>query len=638
MVEELQAVDHYDRYKNMIVAERNEHQEYRNIAESAVGVYEVCRQIKGKHFGDDEVLLPIVRNVIEVQVGAITGKRHPQAKISKRYDTSSENLCEVLELAANFFLEEGLVQNEFTRAFADALASGLGGTRIKYDSQISVNEYDQVQVDPITGEETILGVVEREELDWEKLTIERFEWSSFHWEPCKRWTECGWIAFKHTPTIAEFEKSFEMVPDKVEPTTDDNFNYSETVDVYEIWDKERNKRVYYSDKHSEIILEEDNPLNTDYFYPMHEPMFYGMMTETYEPRPELHFWREMHTHIQQVQANINALTKGVVDVEFFEEGIFNQVTELKTAKHGDKIPLDISKLAHNNSSFDINKYIVPKDHSSRVAILDKLEEKLDQAIAKVERYTGIADIMQQQSNPHETLGSQEIKQSWGGARLAPKRFMFTEHVRGTIEIMVNTMVKLLQPDTISQAAGRELSAEERQTLETMDDYRIEVDTLATLTNEKEAEQKNVMEMVRAGTEVSVSPVALPLKEKFLQMLAKVMPDGRELESVIPDAVTHMDANQQLQQQLQQMQQQLAEVTNQNRAMANRLNNVNQAEEAKDIADARKSQAEAEKKEAETQKIIVETTQAAAPVVAPDVLLDEQAAYQLNRQPINVNYQ
>lgn len=621
-------VDLYRKWQRKIEHEEKEHATFREKAEDALKVYEAD---KGK-YDKEKTRFPILRNVVEVQTGLITSKQ-PQAKLSKRFDNDQTQICMKLEKAVNYFVETGSMQSEATEAFEDFLTAGLGGLRIMYDDDgVEIDITEQQAQDPMTGQ-VYIEQVEQEHIVNQRLWAQRFEWASFHWEACARWSECDWIAFSKNMTLLEFRKEYKVYPSKYiyqDESGEKRVSDKADIKVYEIWDKLKRKRYFWSDMHDQILDEDDDPFGHDSFYPCAEPMFFGTLHDSYEPRPEFFFWSDIHNKVQKLTARESNLIDGIVDLDFFDKDAFTDVVKLETAVDGDKIPVDLSKYTVDGSTPNINNHIVARDHSGRVAVLDKITMKRDELLDKIYQTTGIADIMQGISDPRETARAQGYKNSWGNARLARKRYIFDNHIRSTLEVMINIMVKTFTAENLSQAAGMPFTQEEYDYLTNTDEYRIDVETLSTLSVDKDRDQQNAMDLTTAiaGLFSQGAAIPAPLMQGVLKNMIKAFPDSREFEESLNTLPQYLDQVQQLQGQLQQMGQQMQEIQNQNIAMANELNNYNQVKAQKDMA-------EAAKKVAETEGVKVETAQKANEMmVPPTALMDERIAFE--QQPVQFN--
>lgn len=607
-----------------ITAEKKKHKVFRDRAKKAVEVYE--NDIDGSINGDDnkEVDFPIMRNVVDVQLGALTSKM-PQAKISKRFEYNNQSkLCSKIEKAVNYLIEKSTMQSEVYQSAEDFLTAGLGGMRVIYDATFKQEEITQIIPDEFGNQIEVQTGEFNEVLESEKLNIERFEWSNFGWQPCKRWNDCDWIYFRSTFTVSEFKRKY-----KISPSAVNEDNEKDTISVYEIWDKNKKTRIVISDAHDSVLEQDDNPLGTEYFYPCAEPMFFALADDELTPCPELHFWKKLHDKINKLAKREDSLTDSIKDIEFYDGLAFKDLSKVENAEDGTKVPVDLQRY-QSGSQPSINNAVSPKDNSSPLSVLQVVTSRLDDNLSKAYQTTGIGDIMQATSDPNETATAQNLKHSWGSSRLSSKRFCIENHIRGTIEITTNVMVKLFQPESIMIAAGERLTPEEIQELQETDEYRIDVETLSTLSIDKDRDQQNSVELLNAITALFAQSqqIPQPLILALLNNVVKTFVSGNELQETIqqlPDYFNQLQqaqqAAQQVQQQMQELQGQMQQIQAQNQAMAQELNRYDQAKQGKDIA-------ETAKKNAETRKIEVDTVQKANEMlVQQNALIDEALALQ-----------
>ena len=613
---------------NRIKAEQKKHKTFRERAKKAIEVYE--NEHKDDQGGKKAVFFPVLRSVVDVQLGALTSKQ-PQARLSKRFEYDSENnLCDKLELAANYFIEKGNMQGEIYQAAEDYLTAGVGGLKLVYDAELVEQPIIAQDVDDNgVPYEYDTGEVE-EVIKSESLIAERFEWCNFGWEPSARWKDVDWIYFESDFTVKEFEKKYGETPSMIEANKDPGDDYKSTVTVYEIWDKENERRITICDSHDDVLEDDENPLNTEHFYPIAEPMFFALADDELTPCPEFHFWNALHDRIQQLSEREGKLIQRYKDLTFYAQEAFTDLVSIESAVDGANVPVDLKKYMVNGQMPDISKVVMKWDNSQTATVLAMVKENIQEGLSRIYQITGIGDIMQAASDPNETATAQNLKHSWGSSRLASKRFCIENHIRGTIEVMVNTMCKLFEPQSIAMAAGEQLSPEEIQILQSGDEYRIDVETLSTLSIDKDRDQQNAVDMVSALSGIFNPQLAIPqpIQLSLINSLVETFPGGRELQTTMDGMQQHFDTVGQLNQQLQQMQQQLQQTMAQNEAMADQLNKYTQAELIKDQAEAQKKAAEVVETQAKTEKIQVETAQKAAEVfVQPNVMVDERIAMQ-----------
>jgi hypothetical protein len=616
--------DWYTRIK----AEQKKHKEFRERAKKAVEVYE--NDHKGENGAAKEIFFPVMRSVVDVQLGALTSKQ-PQARLSKRFEMEGQDgLCDKLELAANYFIEKGNMQGEIYQAAEDYLTAGVGGLKLVYDAELIEQPIIEQAVDEMGNPyEYDTGEVE-EVIKSESLVAERFEWCNFGWQPAARWKDVDWIYFESDFTVKEFQKKYDVAPSMLEPNKDPGDDYKNTVTVYEIWDKENERRITICDSHDEVLEDDENPLNTEHFYPIAEPMFFALADDELTPCPEFFFWSTMHDRIQKLSEREGKLIARYKDMNFYDQGAFTDLVTIESAVDGANVPVDLKKYMTGTGLPDISKVVMAKDNSQTATVLAMVKENIQEGLSRIYQVTGIGDIMQAASDPNETATAQNLKHSWGSSRLSAKRFCIENHIRGTIEVMVNTMCKLFEPQSIALAAGEQLSEQEIQILQNSDEYRIDVETLSTLSIDKDRDQQNAVEMVNALSSVFNPQLAIPqpIQLSLINSLVETFPGGRELQQTMDGMQQHFDTVGQLNQQMQQMQQQLQQTMAQNEAMANELNKYTQAELMKDQAEAEKKAAEVTETQAKTEKIQIESAQKAAEMyVPPNAMMDERIAMQ-----------
>jgi len=612
-----------NQWLSRIKEEQHKHKKFRDRAKKALEIYENDLSFTN----DDEldkkkkVYFPVFRSVVDVQLGALTSKM-PQARLTKEFEMQQQSqLCEKLEKAVNYFIEKGNMQSEVYQSAEDYLTAGVGGMKVVYDATY-IEQPKTIQAADAYGVLQTYELEETEEvLQSETLVAERFTWKGFGWQPGnERWTDVDWCYWENTFTVSEFEDKWGVTPSKV--ADGKKGENTDTVTVYEIWDKSEEERLFICDCHDDVLDRDENPLNTDYFYPCAEPMWFGLADDELTPCPEFHFWDALHTRIQQLSEREGNLIKRYKDLNFYDENAFKEAVQIEDAIDGDNLPIDLKAYQVGDGVPDIRKLFMAKDNTTTGTTLAMVKENISEGLSRIYQITGIGDIMQAASDPNETATAQNLKHSWGSARLSAKRFCIENHIRGTIEVMTNTMVKTFEPESIAMAAGEMLTPEEVAELQASDEYHIDVETLSTLSIDKDRDQQNTIDMVNTFTQLfnPQNGVPQPLQLNLATTLTETFVNGRDVKETVDTLPQYFNQMQQLQQALQQAQEQLAQTQQQNIAMADQLNKYNQAKQQKDIADA-------EKKAAEAEETRVDTVQkAASMMVPPNAIVDERLAY------------
>lgn len=638
-----EAREHKRDWNKELKREAEAHDKFREEAKKALKNYEAKKDKKGKR-----PTFPIFRSVVGVQLGAMASKM-PQARVQTPTEqqpaqagqpmpgqsmpgmmqapgmtppvasqpgqlTANSDAVRAVETTVNRLLEVHNAQQQVQEAVEDYLTAGLGGLRVVYDADFVEIETKTETIHP-DGTVTV-EVEEGEQLEKETAYLERFPWASFGWEPAQTWQDVGYIYFHSKMPLTLFVKKYGFIPDGMDEEDEGD------IDIYEIWDKERKERIIYSPGHSELLDKDSDPLGVDGFFPIAEPMFFGLAHDELTPRPEYAFWERLAERIEYLTNREETLVKAIKNVNFYEESYGASIEKARNGTDGDYIPVNLKIFGQGGGS--VKNAISPLDANPAIQTLATVTQRRDDLIQKLHLMTGVADIMQQASNPNETATAQQLKNKWGHARLAVKRYTVEEHVRASVELLTRVVLSLFQPETIAKYTGVQIDPQTLDALAREIDYRVDVETKTTLSVELAGEREETIELMATLAQVYASPMPQPLKNALVESLAATMPNGSVITRVLPQLPALDEQTQQALMQAQQAAQQATlqaqQLAEQNKILQKQLLDYeqklatwSQAEQAKDIADAYKKQAEvakvradAELKLAEAEKTKVET--------------------------------
>ena len=393
----------------------------------------------------------------------------------------------VAQRLADYLIDTSDFETSMEQARDDWLVPGRGDARVMYKADFE----KQPVTNPETGEPFIDSqtgqpfMIDRKTN--ETVKIQHWQWSRVLYSASNTWQENKFVAYETPMTKKQVAKRFDEEPDPENPAAtiiSEQMNYpidglkgnsrdasrddvslwepdndSETSNtpsvsahaqciVYEIWDKESRKLIWWSPHYRDDILDEvDDPLNLEGFFCSAKPLLAvtkgGMLT----PRPDIAFYQaradEIDVATKKLETILNAISlSGVYPGKMIEE--------VKGILKGDKnrlIPIEEWMAFKDKGGMGGIIEWLPIDQMIKTAqALVQLREQSKQGLYEI---SGISDIIRGQTDPNETLGAQQLKGNYANIRLRDKQRKMQRFARDNIRIMVELAVEHFDTKTIA---------------------------------------------------------------------------------------------------------------------------------------------------------------------------------------------
>lgn len=393
---------------------------------------------------------------------AATYSRIPKPDVSRRFRDNDP-----VGRVASLILERGLdyhvqhyssYRNTLKADVYDRFLGGRGTAWVRYEPHFK------------TGQVT--DDVESEELDYECAEVDYVHWRDFGHSVARTWEEVGRVWRKVYMTkealIERFgEEKAKLIPMDANPLKDTQRDVQPTdaVDracIYEGWDKNEKKAVWFSKSVKDILDERPDPLKLEDFFPCPRPIFSTLTNDSLVPVPDFTLYqdqaRELDILADRKDGLIKALqVKGVYDgslgveiARIFTEGQNNTLIPVKNwaafaEKNGLSGALDL---------VDILPIAQALEHCY------KAEQSTKNDIYEI---TGISDIVRGQTEASETATAQQIKGQYASLRLKTYQEEVARFATDLLQIMAQVMCGKFNPQTLLQiSAADQLSDEDKQ--------------------------------------------------------------------------------------------------------------------------------------------------------------------------------
>lgn len=386
----------------------------------------------------------------------------PQPDVRRRFRDKNPTArvgSEVLERSLKYQIDSYDFDYAIQHVVLDVLIPGRGGARIVYEPKF--REQPGAEADPLTGEIP-------EEISAETALCKHFAWDDFRRGPGKTWDEVPWVAFRHhmpreqlvemfgkdignAVKLTDMEKS-EKVYDKEIRTL------LKTACIWEVWDKSKRRVLFLAESYKAGPLREvTDPLRLGGFFPMPRPVYAIEDTTSLIPQPLYQKYEVQARELNKVSVRIDK----VVAALKIRGAYASNLSELATIIEADDnqmVPIVNASEVAAMGGLDKAIWIMPIDKLA--GVLEDLYTARQQTMQTIYEITGLGDIMRGVSNPHETLGAQQLKSQWGTLRLQKMQREVQRFIRDLMRLKAEIIAEHFQMETLQSITGIELPTDE----------------------------------------------------------------------------------------------------------------------------------------------------------------------------------
>lgn len=470
----------------------------------------------------------------------------PKPDIRRRFmdrDAAAKEGAEILERALSYCSDKYKFDKTMKAAVRDYDLFSRAVVRLIYE--------------PVVAEGHIVNQTVRERVVYRK---------DFLHEAVRCWEDVGWIAFKHDLTKDKFEALNTRGVEQVDYTnSDDEDAYPDdpstrkatqfsTTPVWEIWDKNRRTVVWFSESVQKWIGELEDPLGLEEFWPMPEPLYGNMTSDSLEPIPEFKMVQDLAAELDLIQARIAALTKALK-----LKGLYAkenpEVERLLSAHHLEMIPVEDYYGLADKGGIEGTLMFMPLEEL--IAALNQLYRNRDEVKQTMYEVTGIGDLLRGVSDPVETATAQRIKGQFGTLRVDGKRRDIEAYARDVIELKSELIAKHFEPQQIALMVNANLAdpveaqkfAIGVEVLKSrFAEYKIDVETDSTIAIDTQAEKESTTELMTGltslltelGPMVAQGQIPLPIALELIRIAIKPFRGARNIETLLDELQTQAE--------------------------------------------------------------------------------------------------
>lgn len=401
--------------------------------------------------------------------------RLPKADVRRRFgdsDPVGRVAASLVERALDFEIEHYPdFRATMSLAVEDRFLGGRGTAWVRYEPHVAPVGIEDDGVSITSDIEQGEGAPPNlERIDYECATTDYVHWKDFGHSPGRTWEEVTcvwrWVYMTHDAVVERFgEDVARQIPLDSGPEPLNAYNDKKRIynraKICELWDKERNKVVWFSKGMPSIIDERDDPLGLEGFFPCPKPLYATTTSDTLVPVPDFVLYQDQAQELDILSDRIDGLVKalrvrGVYDAS--QPALQRLLTE---GDNNALIPVDKWMAFSEKGGLKGSIDLLPLD-TLAAALLQCYQARQD-IKGQIYEITGIADIIRGQTAASETATAQQIKGQYAGLRLRSMQEQVALFASELIKLKAQVMCLKFQPETIlAYAAADQMSPADQQ--------------------------------------------------------------------------------------------------------------------------------------------------------------------------------
>ncbi len=408
-----------------------------------------------------EVLKPLIFS--ETPQPVVRRRWHGDGKFDKTELTGAE----AVQRLATYLLDTEDFDGAMIGARDDWLVAGRGSARVLYNVKIGAKP------DPITG----LPVEFKED---ERVVPRHSEWARVLFAPSHSWHNMPWIAFETPMSRGMCEKRFGaektarmafntkgLIDSSSSVDHDDRSQASvigkieesgapvpspfDTAMVWEIWDRESKKVLWWSNVYTDDILDAAGDLlGLEEFFPMPKPLLATTKGQTMIPRPDIRYYEKRADEIELATKKMNSILK-IISVSGLIPGAATDT--MKDLFSGDNKIIPVAEWLTLMQKGGVNDLVQWLPLAPMMAALQALQMMRESAKQAMFEASGISDIMRAQGDPNETATAQQIKGRYAGLRLSDRQRRMALFCLDLLRMMIEVAVEHFDTARLAEICG-----------------------------------------------------------------------------------------------------------------------------------------------------------------------------------------
>lgn len=486
--------------------------------------------------------------------------KSPKARVALRSrDTANDTAraaALLLEGCLGYLQQEEDFDELMDAVVEDFMLPGLGTAWVRYEP--TFGDKQDADGQPVYAAD---GKTPQQELLDEMVKMEYVYWQDFLAGISRTWKEVPWVARRLWLNKSDATKRFGQ--DKAnglkyvtrETVGRDMDNQSDTAEAWEIWDKSTKKVYWYAEGMPELLDQKADPLKLKRFFPTPRPLRAISNTRTFVPRALYAQYKSQAETLNVMTKRIRLLSEALRVVGMFDGAQIKLADILNPASGNKMIAVDNWAAFAQQKGIDGCVTWLPID-----AVVTTLNELLKaREVCKQEIYeiTGFSDIVRGVSKASETLGAQNLKANWAGARVKKMQAEVQRFARDLLALAGELVAEHCSPVSIALFSG--LQIPDAQAVQTDPDLQkkvqtfkdacgliknemrrvatIDIETDSTLLADEESEREDRTKFLAAAgaflqqsvPAMEATPELGPLLGALLMFVVRTFPSSRPIE-------------------------------------------------------------------------------------------------------------
>jgi len=402
----------------------------------------------------------------------------PKASVSRRYTDYRDDVARVAALVLQRTLQQDLndpndcFDGVMRQAVFDRLVPGMGCAwlRLETDTEdIPESEGGQLSNDSSAnvpgpaGADDGFPVPPPQRIKSQRVAVDYVHWDDFFWSPCRTWAERRWVSRGVCMDYERFKArfgeekakltSFSTNPTKIDEDNQVKLeqNIIEQAYVYEIWDRQTRKCIWFCPSSTDILDEKDDYLHLTSFEPCPMPMFANLVNDRLMPRPDFYMCQDQYYELDQLNQRISKINEAIKVIGVFDKGNYNNLNNMLAQVENTLIPVDNWAVFAEKGGLDGVISWMPL--ADVIAAQERLMRAREEVKAQIYELTGISDIVRGASKASETLGAQEIKAQFASVRIKELQDEVARFAGDILRIKGEIQVKHFTPEILIEKSG-----------------------------------------------------------------------------------------------------------------------------------------------------------------------------------------
>lgn len=318
----------------------------------------------------------------------------------------------------------------------DYLLPGMGNAFVRYEATVEGEGENAQKVD-------------------EMVHMDYVYWRDFLCGVGRVWKDVPWVAkclhLNKEKASKRFGKDKAALLTYKQRDTREQDSPADTAEVWEIWCKSSRKVYWYAEGLASLLDEKEDPLKLEEFFPCPRPLRAVTNTRTIVPRSLYSQYRSQAETLNVMTKRIRLLSEALKVVGVYD-GSMVKLSDILNANAGNRmIAVDNWAMFAQNGGMTGAVQWVPID-----AVVKTLNELLQaREVIKQEIYeiTGFSDVVRGVSKASETLGAQNLKANWAGARVKKQQAEVQRFARDLLALAGELIAEHCEPTTIAMFSG-----------------------------------------------------------------------------------------------------------------------------------------------------------------------------------------